>query len=103
MTVQLEFYQFIGLLVAFFGFVFGAGKLLLSQIGQRLDERFSIVEKATNDLRDLEKQFMQLKADLPVDYVRREDYVRGQSILEAKMDGLAIKLENAQLRGLNHG
>ena len=43
---------------------------------------------------------MGLKAELPVAYVRRDDYIRGQSVLEAKLDGLATKIENAQLRGL---
>ncbi|MDF5991266.1 hypothetical protein P4119_17475 [Pseudomonas aeruginosa] len=43
---------------------------------------------------------MSLKAELPIQYVRREDYIRGQSVIEAKLDGLAVKLENAQLRSL---
>ena len=51
----------------------------------------------------LERDVMALRAELPLEYVRREDYIRGQSVIEAKLDGLAVKLENAQLRGLIGG
>ncbi|MCN2262768.1 hypothetical protein MLL02_26285, partial [Escherichia coli] len=30
--------------------------------------------------------FMRFKADLPLNYVRREDYIRGQTVIEAKLD-----------------
>jgi hypothetical protein len=46
----------------------------------------------------VERELMSLKAEMPLNYVRREDYIRGQSVIEAKLDGLATKLENAQLR-----
>ena len=46
----------------------------------------------------LEREMLQLKADMPLQYVRREDYIRGQSVIEAKLDAVAVKLENAQLR-----
>ncbi|HBO0115257.1 TPA: hypothetical protein L4A45_006184, partial [Pseudomonas aeruginosa] len=45
-------------------------------------------------------ELMSLKAELPFQYVLRDDYIRGQSVIEMKLDSLATKLENAQLRGL---
>ncbi len=36
---------------------------------------------------------MRFKADLPLNYVRREDYIRGQTVIEAKLDALDNKLE----------
>ena len=44
-----------------------------------------------------------MKADLPLAYVRREDFVRNQSVIEAKLDGLALRIENLTLRGRNDG
>ena len=41
---------------------------------------------------------MELKAHLPDHYVRREDYIRGQTVLENKIDKVAMQLENIQLR-----
>ena len=45
---------------------------------------------------ELEKEFMRFKADLPLNYVRREDYIRGQTVIEAKLDALYNKLEVVQ-------
>lgn len=111
MNVQVEFWQLVGLLLAFFGACAGAGKILLSQTQSHLDERFSSVAQRLDGIeansreeasqwQRVERELMALKADLPLQYVRREDYIRGQSVIEAKLDGLAVKLENAQLRAV---
>ena len=125
MTVQVEFWQLITLLLAFLGFLFAAGKLLLTQIDRRLNERFETIEKAreegqatwratftqhldeerreTDLLRNIEREFLRFQADLPLQYVRREDYVRGQSVIEAKLDALYNKLEVVQMKGVSNG
>jgi hypothetical protein len=36
---------------------------------------------------------------MPLHYVRREDYVRNQTVIEAKLDALALRLENVRLKG----
>ena len=125
MTVQVEFWQLITLLLSFLGFLGAAGKLLLSQIDRRLNERFQTIEKAreegqatwratftqhldeerreTDLLRNIEREFLRFQAELPLQYVRREDYVRGQSVIEAKLDALYNKLEVVQMKGVNNG
>ncbi|MCW5223506.1 hypothetical protein D5041_07830 [Verminephrobacter aporrectodeae subsp. tuberculatae] len=125
MTVQVEFWQLITLLIAFLGFLFAAGKLFLSQIDRRLNERFETIEEAheegqatwretfvqhlegyrreTDLLRNVEREFLRFQAELPLHYVRREDYVRGQSVIEAKLDALYNKLEVVQMKGSHHG
>ena len=125
MTVQVEFWQLITLLLSFLGFLFAAGKLLLPQIDRRLTERFETIEKAreegqatwratftqhideerreTDLLRNIEREFLRFQAELPLQYVRREDYVRGQSVIEAKLDALYNKLEVVQMKGANNG
>ncbi len=125
MTVQVEFWQLITLLLSFLGFLFAAGKLLLSQIDRRLNERFETIEKAreegqatwratfaqhldeerreTDLMRNIEREFLRFQAELPLQYVRREDYVRGQSVIEAKLDALYNKLEVVQMKGANNG
>lgn len=112
MTIPVDFWQLVGLLVTFLGFLFAAGRLLLTQIDRRLEERFtaqavrlSALEAASRDeagqWQRVERELMDLKADLPLHYVRREDYIRGQSVIEAKLDGLALRIENVQLRGVS--
>lgn len=111
MTITVDFWQLVLLLLAFFGACAGAGKMLLGQTQRHLDDRFIVmgerldgIEASNRDeaqqWRQVERELMELKGNLPLHYVRREDYIRGQSIIEAKLDGLAVKLENAQLRGL---
>lgn len=118
MTVQLEMWQLIVLLLAFFGAVWTFGKVLLDQFEKRLGERFKAQEtlrqagqaqweKRLNELekisRDTEREVLTLKADLPLNYVRREDYIRGQSVIEAKLDALYSELKLVQLNGAKHG
>ena len=124
MTLQVDFWQLLGfgltLLSGFAGIIFGAGRLIAAQFETRITERFEGMRKdreaeeaRTNErfdalqrareleaqgITNLEREFLKFQADLPLHYVRREDYVRGQSIVEAKLDGLATKIDNAQLR-----
>jgi hypothetical protein len=124
MSIQVEFWDLVTLLISFFGFLGMAGKLLLSQIDRRLESRFEEMEKVreqasqhwnqtfasvidqnrieAKDWAGLERQFLEFKAELPVQYVRREDYVRGQSVIEAKLDALYNKLEVVRINGAHH-
>lgn len=121
MSLQIEFTWLVGLLITFFGAAAGVGKLLLSQHQRHQDERNADLEAAVNALRGtlssrldnieaagreetarihaLERELLQHKAELPLHYVRREDYIRGQSVIEAKLDGLVLRLENQRLKG----
>lgn len=124
MILQLDFWQLLGfcaaLLSGFAALIFGAGRLIAAQFESRIEERFVVMSEANKaqetrsterfdalqrfdvlqaqNITALERDFLRFQADLPLHYVRREDYVRGQSIVEAKLDGLATKIDNAQLR-----
>ena len=66
-----------------------------------IDTRFASLDASrANDAEHrhkLERELLQMKADMPLHYVRREDYMRGQSVIEAKLDALASKLETVQM------
>src|SRR5690606_34505804 len=83
-SVTLETPQLVSIGLAFAGFLLGFGRILLAQIDRRLEQRFGAIERQGDEWRRLERDVLTLKADLPVHYVRREDYVRGQSTIEAK-------------------
>ena len=124
MNLNLDFWQLVSLLLGFLGSCAGAGKLLLGQIDQRLETRFKAMEEARqlstqhwderftallaqsredgDAVRQLERDLMSLRAELPERYVRREDYIRGQTVIEAKLDSLALRMENIQLKGVRH-
>lgn len=122
--ITLSTAHIITLSLAFVSFMLGAGKLLLLQFEKRLDTRFDVqnesrrisdeatremlskhmAEEAKNSdqILNLERQLLNFKADLPIAYVRREDFVRNQSVIESKLDGLALRIENVQLKGGLH-
>lgn len=121
MNVQIELWALItflvGLLVSFFGTVWAFGKILMAQLDKRLTERFegqeksrkeaqehwdrqfAAIEKSKGNWERVERDFLSWKADLPLQYVRREDYIRNQTVIEAKLDAVALKIENIQLKG----
>lgn len=112
MQVQIEFWQLlggiIGGVVAFATVTWLFGTLLVKQFKVQLDQRFlsiqaDLTKRAAEDaevakqLRQFEKDFSAFQISLPVIYVRREDYIRGQTILEAKQDALFNKMEVVRL------
>lgn len=106
-ALELSLWQLISLLLAFFGCVAGFFKLLLARFDEQLAARFASQDAQLAQMREearqwqrVERDLLALRAELPERYVRREDYIRGQSVLEAKLDALALKLENVQIKVL---
>lgn len=102
MTVQLELWQLITLLLTFLGATWAFGKALFSQIDKRLDERFSMQEVRFTELRTsnadearqwqrIERDLLTLRGDLPKEYMRREDHIRSETVTNAKLDALATR------------
>lgn len=77
-----------------------SSKAHYEQINGRLSALDSAFKLDATQWQRVERDLLTFKAELPLHYVRREDYIRGQSILENKIDGLGLKLENAQLRAI---
>lgn len=99
-TFEMPVWQMISIAVTILGAFVGVMKMLLVQMERRLDQRFAVVDKDSKRLREMEIGVERLRGEMPLHYVRREDWARNQSIIEAKLDGLALKLENVQLKGL---
>lgn len=124
MTIELNLANLIFIFIASIGGICTLLKIIAIQFKRDLQERFTIQDNASKahylqlntrlDVLDsavktdagqwqrVERELLNLKAELPLHYVRREDYIRGQSVIEAKLDGLGTKLENAQLRALKN-
>lgn len=125
MMIELELWHLISLAISFLGASAAAGKLLLAQTQRHLDARFEAQEDARSAYHEeltrrlnvmesvareeagqwqrIERDLLRLQADMPLHYVRREDYIRGQSVIEAKLDALGNKIEVAQLRQAAQG
>lgn len=116
-TVQLELWHLVTILLSFFCCVGAFGKILMAQFERRLDERFKAQEQSRQEAqvrwdmafreieelaRQNERDLLGLKVHLVENFVSRQDFIRRDSILELKIDGLAhsvaSKFENMLLR-----
>lgn len=125
MTQQLELWHLVLLALSVLGGYWALTKIIAAQFQRGLDERFSAQDKALEanhralagrldgieavgrsdaaQWQRVERELLKMQADMPLHYVRREDYIRGQSVIEAKIDALGSKLETAQLRAMTAG
>lgn len=84
--ISIEFWQLISFFLGFLGLLYSFGKLLFSRFENELKQKQQTNEKVHTKVEDLESAFSDFKAVLPLSYVLRDDYIRGQAILEAKVD-----------------
>lgn len=115
MVIELEAYQIFMILVAIIGASVGMVKMLGNQIKSNLDQNFEATNskigdvatqaaKGQEEVRMLEIKFLEFKADMPHRYVAREDYIRNQTVIESKLDAIALKVENIQIKqGASNG
>ena len=98
----------VGAIGAIVGGYYALALLIVKQFKASLDERFAAQEKARlegrklwderltrleEDHRELERNFLRHLADLPEKYVRREDHIRFETVITAKLDALYSKIE----------
>lgn len=88
MTINVEFWHLVGLLLSFLGCCFGFAKILVAQFQNSLTERHQNQLKTNEKVELLEKELNELKIAMPLNYVRQEDYIRGQALLESKIDAV---------------
>ena len=86
--ISIEFWQLVGFLLSFLGVCWGFGKMLLAQFQAQQEERQKQQARLHEKVEQLENQFAEQKALRPEKYVLRDDYIRNQAILEAKMDSI---------------
>lgn len=86
--ISIEFWQLVGFLLSFLGVCYGFAKMLLAQFQGQQNERAEQQAKVNAKVEELSQKYYEFQAMLPHTYVLREDYIRGQAVLEAKMDAV---------------
>ncbi len=110
MTFSLDLWQTILLIAMVLGAFIGLLKLLMAQQTRHLDDSFKAqgqrldkIEQASaaeaGNWQRMEREILQLKAELPLHYVRREDYSQTIATIMAKLDAMGMRFENILLRG----
>ena len=103
MTLELEVYQAIMLAITIGGSIFGAGKAFFGRIETSLKDRDDglkaeiakvndNVSKESEAIRQLDREILKLKAELPREYVAKEDFIRSFTVVEAKIDAVQTTL-----------
>lgn len=92
------------LVLAVIGSFFGFGRVLLSQFERRLGEKFEAstylntqqmesiqreIERDRKSLASLSEELRVISNELPLQYVRREDWIRFSTSIDHKLDKLA--------------
>lgn len=107
MTLQLDFWVLVSYLLGFLGFVGGLAKWFINETEKRQAERFNSLERLMRDSSDkwsrLEREVLEFKVEVPERYVRRDEFIHYQQVVESRLDAIYQKLENMQLRQLTGG
>jgi hypothetical protein len=86
-----------GFLTVLTGLFFWSFKWLLDRYHDRMDQRFTALEEKEDArfsaIAKLERELMELRAELPQKYVQREDWIRFGSMIDAKLDTLRALFE----------
>lgn len=106
MVIELTLTNVITLIALVIMGLWALAKLLGVQAERRLDERFATLNKAMSDIAasqdrngaavlELERDFRRHQADLAINYVRREDFIRAIGVIETRIDNFALRMERA--------
>ncbi len=82
----------LALLTIGFGVIFGVFGYFLKDIRASVKEKQS---EHTDEIKSIRKEFADFRADLPKEYVLRDDFIRTIAGIEKKMDimtGMVVKL-----------
>ncbi len=118
-VIQLDLWVLIlglfGIASSFGGGIFLFGKFLTKQMDTRLSDRFQLQEETRTEAstlwtrrfellerenREHREQLLQFRLQVSEEYWRREDAIRQEVVLHAKIDALAAKIDNLALRAL---
>lgn len=95
--------------VAVLGAIIAILRIALGQFEKRIGEKFAALEETLrregSQLVELQRTVETLRQQMPVEYVRREDWIRFSTVIDAKLDRLGERLsdlsraEMARMRG----
>lgn len=86
MTIQVDFWHLIGLLLGFISTLATFGMVLIRQIDSRIDHQNDRVSK-------IETSLHEALTKMPIEYQRREDAIRFETVLNAKLDAIGSRIE----------
>ena len=106
MTLELTMANLISLAGLFLGAFWALLKVIALQAEKRSNEKFAALQAAivtvgvdmrreAEAARQLETSFLRFQAELPRDYVRRDDFVQAIGSISTRIDNFALRVERA--------
>ena len=89
-----------GLVAAWSLVLLGVVKTLMANSFKPVLEKIDTLQKGSERIQGFERQILEMKADLPLNYVRKEDFIRHEVVINTKLDRLRDLLEDMKER--NH-
>ncbi|HSW38577.1 MAG TPA: hypothetical protein VLL97_03705 [Acidobacteriota bacterium] len=86
----------IGLIAAWSGIILGVMRTIITKCVSDLEDKISDVGQIGKDYQRIEKALLELRAELPIQYVRREDQLRDSAVIYIKIDKLTDKIDGLQ-------
>lgn len=93
MTIELELWHLITLAIMAGGSLVALAKYITEDMKKRMDAYENKHLKEATEWQRIEREMLKFQGSLPDKYVRREDYIRGQTVLEAKLDAVFKRIE----------
>jgi hypothetical protein len=87
-----------GLIAAWSVIMLGVQKFLMAAGFKSLGEKIADLRKASEKIQGFERQILEMKADLPLNYVRKEDFIRHEVVINTKLDRLRDLIESLRER-----
>jgi hypothetical protein len=90
------FVALIGVVAAWSVVIIATQRWMLGKCVSDLEDKISNLSNIPKDVQELERSLMSLKVDLPLSYVRKEDFVRFDVVINTKLDRLRDLIEALQ-------
>jgi len=83
-----------GLVAAWSLIMLGVQRSAMSNGFKALGEQIEQLRKASEKIQGFEREILELKADLPLNYVRKGDFIRHEVVINTKLDRLRDLMED---------
>lgn len=91
-----------GIALAWTGFLIGIIRWLVARMIAHTQERIAAASKAAEEAKEAQRQhreeYLKFLGTLPLDYYRREDMIRFETLTHAKLDALAGDIRQLECR-----
>lgn len=92
-TLQIEFWHLLAAIGTLLTGLFSCLSYFLKNLNKRFDTLTEIDRDNASKIMEVKEQLLLFIAEIPNNYMRRDDFVLHISRIEAKVDGMASKLD----------